>query len=419
MRASRSRPAQQFATVAATQTTNYPCASLLIVQSGATEVRPFELFFDLVFAFSLIQITNTIVYDDSVLGVVHGLVVLCIVWLAWAGFTSLANVGLPSHSRRDWRPPVFVVAMGFMLLVAISIPTAFWQDDKLFAYSLGALGLTWFLAYLKLTAGNPDLRRDVYRISALALLLPASVIVSSYLPVTWLSVLLLGIGFTGAVASSFVSRPDQWPLGREHLVERYELFIIIALGESLISIGLGATGATRNVELVISILIAVLLVAVMWRVYLVGVCATGREHLESLDVRRAHRFSRIAYVYLHLLLAAGIILVAAGLKVAMADVTTDITPLFGAVLVIGLALFMISILIFRYLAQAKWEWWRLTGIAALLAVGLAAGSTPDLVFLSLTTAVAILGSWPDVLPSSTSVPFTRIDRSRHEGDPHG
>ena len=150
------------------------------MQSGATEVRPFELFFDLVFAFSLIQITNTIVYDDSVLGVVHGLVVLCIVWLAWVGFTSLANVGLPSHSTRDWRPPVFVLAMGFMLLVAISIPTAFWQDDKLFAYSIGALGLTWFVAYVVLTARAPDLRRDVYRMAGLALLLPASVIASGY-----------------------------------------------------------------------------------------------------------------------------------------------------------------------------------------------------------------------------------------------
>lgn len=389
------------------------------MQSGATEVRPFELFFDLVFAFSLIQITNTIVYDDSVLGVAHGLVVLCIVWLAWVGFTSLANVGLPSHSTRDWRPPVFVLAMGFMLLVAISIPTAFWQDDKLFAYSIGALGLTWFVAYVVLTARAPGLRRDVYRMAGLALLLPVSVIVSSYLPVTWLSVLLLGVGLVGAAASPFAAHPLQWPLGREHLVERYELFIIIALGESLISIGLGATGATRNAELIVSILIAVLLVALMWRVYLVGVCETGRAHVQSLDVRSAHLFARVAYVYLHLLMAAGIILVAAGLKVAMADVTTDVTPLFGALLVIGLSLFMLSILVFRYLATGRWEWWRLVGIAFLLSVGLAAGSTPDLVFLALTTAVAILGSWPDVLPSSTSVTFIRTRQSRHEGESRG
>ena len=103
----------------------------------------------------------------------------------------------------------------------------------------------------------------------------------------------------------------------------------------------------------------------------------------------------------------------------MADVTTDVTALFGALLVIGLSLFMLSILVFRNLATGRWEWWRLVGIAALLSVGLAAGSTPDLVFLALTTAVAILGSWPDVLPSSTSVTFTRTHRSRHEGESRG
>ncbi len=366
------------------------------MQSGATEVRPFELFFDLVFAFSLIQITNTIVADGDAVGVVHGLVVLCIVWLVWSGFTSLANVGLPPGSHRDWRMPVFVLAMALMLLVAISIPTAFWEGDKLFAYSIGALGITWFAAYLKLTAGQPELRRDIYRTAAAVALLPAAVIITSYLPQSWLSVVILGIGLAGAVLSVLASRSSQWPLGRDHLAERYELFIIIALGESLISIGLGATGAPRNPELIIGILISVLLVAVMWRAYLLGVYDTGRQALHRLDTERALRFSRVAYTYLHLVLAAGIILVAAGLKVAMRDVTTVITPLFGALLVSGLVLFMVTILIFRYVAVGRWEWWRLTGIAGLVLVWLAAGRAPDLVFLGLTTVVTILSSLPDL-----------------------
>jgi low temperature requirement protein LtrA len=287
------------------------------VQSGASQVRPFELFFDLVFAFSLIQITNTIVSDGDVLGVVHGLVVLCIVWLVWSGFTSLANVGLPPGSSRDWRAPVFVFAMGLMLLVAISIPGPFWEGDQLFAYSIGALALTWFLAYLKLTAGQPELRRDVYRIAAATAVLPVAIIITSYLPQSWLSVALLAIGLVGAGLGIYAARSTQWPISRDHLAERYELFIIIALGESLISIGLGATGAPRGPELIFGILVSVLLVAVMWRAYLVGVAYTGRAALRRLDAARALRFSRIAYSSLHLVLSAGIILVAAGLKVAM------------------------------------------------------------------------------------------------------
>lgn len=382
------------------------CVSLLPVQSGATEVRPFELFFDLVFAFSLIQITNTMVADGDLLGVAHGLTVLCIVWLVWAGFTSLANVGLPEGTGRDWRPSIFLLAMGLMLLVAISIPAAFWEGDQLFAYSIGALTLTWFVAALRLTAGHPELRRDVYRMAARVSVLPAAVIISSYLPQSWLSVALLAVGLIGAVFGILAARSHEWPLGRDHLAERYELFIIIALGESLISIGLGATGAPRSPELIVGILISVLLVAVMWRTYLVGVYDSGRAALWRLEGARALRFSRIAYVYLHLLLAAGIILVAAGLKVAMQDVATAITPLFGALLVVGLAVFMLSIMVFRQIAAGRWEWWRLAGIVALLATWLAAERAPDITFLSLTAAVAIVSSLPDLRRSVDETPTT-------------
>ena len=148
--------------------------------------------------------------------------------------------------------------------------------------------------------------------------------------------------------------------------------------------------------MIVGILISVLLVAVMWRAYLLGVYDTGLAALRRLDGPRALRFSRIAYSYLHLLLAAGIILVAAGLKVAMKDVTTVITPLFGALLIAGLAVFLLSILVFRHVAIGRWEWWRLLAIFALLGVWMTAERTPDLVFLSVTTAVAVLGSLPDL-----------------------
>jgi low temperature requirement protein LtrA len=366
------------------------------VRSGADKVRPFELFFDLVFAFSLIQITNAIVEDDDLLGVIHGLVVLAIVWFIWVSFTSLANFGLAPGTRRDWRPPVFVLAMGLMLLVDISIPTAFWEDDLLFAYSVAALFLIWFLAFWKAVGTNRGLRTDVIRMGLAGGVLPLMLIVSAYVVDTILSVVLLSVGFLGIVLASVVSRDRRWPIGREHLSERYELFIIIALGESLISIGLGATKSERTPQLVIAILIAVVLVAVMWRAYLVGVAETGRVRLRSLSHEYAWRFSRIAYVILHLVLAAGIIAVAAGLKVSMKDVLTPVAPLFGGVLILGLIAFLLAIMVFRYTATKRFEWWRLAPLTALLLVFLLAGRAPDIVFLALATAVAAIGSLPDL-----------------------
>ena len=70
-------------------------------ESDGEKVQYFELFFDLVYVFTLIQITRTIVDDGTLEGIVHGLFVLVLVWWVWVAFTSMANVGLPAQAPRD------------------------------------------------------------------------------------------------------------------------------------------------------------------------------------------------------------------------------------------------------------------------------------------------------------------------------
>lgn len=365
---------------------------------GATRVRPFELFFDLVFVFSLIQITNSIVEDDSLIGVVHGLVVLCLVWWVWVGFTSLANFGLPSDVRVDWRPPIFILAMGLMLLIGMSIPFAFWENDQLFAYSFAGLYLLWVAAYLVLVWRDQQLRRSVLRMAVVSVILPVSLLASAFIDDTAVSVVLISIGLTAGVLTSVVGGVGRWPVGRDHLAERYELFVIIVLGESLISIGLGASKAERSPELIFSVLIAVVLVAVMWRQYLTGAAETGRKALRRLDDAGATRLSRTGYAFMHLLLIIGVIGVAAGLKVSMLDVLTPISPLFGGVLISGLMLFMVTIMAFRSMCTGHTQWWRLGPVVALGFVWLLAGRAPDVALLLLVVAVAAVGSLPDLKP---------------------
>lgn len=377
--------------------------------SVSDRVRPFELFFDLVFAFSLIQITNSIVADNDLLGVIHGIVVLAIVWFVWVSFTALANIGLPPNTRRDWRPLVFITAMGLMLLVDISIPTAFWDNDQLFAYAIGALFVLWLAAFVKAVGHNRELRRDVLVTGMGAALLPAMLIVSTYVASTLISVILLLIGLMSAVTIPVLSRYGRWPIGREHLTERYELFMIIVLGETLISIGLGATRAERTPQLIIAVLIAVAVVAVLWRTYLMGVANAGRVRLQHLSQDEAWRFMRIAYLGLHFVLAAGIILIAAGFKVSMEDVLTPVAPLFAGVLICGLITFLLAIMLFRFRATGHFEWWRLIPLLGLLLAWFLAGRAPDIVFLGTVMAITILGSIPDLK-------LTSPERASHEDE---
>lgn len=366
------------------------------MRATADKVRPFELFFDLVFVFSLIQITSSIVANETIEGVVHGLVVLCIVWWVWVTFTWVANAGAVPDSGTDWRPAFFLLAMGLVLLMGMSIPFAFWDDDLVFAYAFGGLFVVWLAAYLVQTRGFPDRRRDVLRMALPGALLPAAVIIASYAPDITTSVVVLGVGFIGGALAIAWPQRANWPLGRAHFTERYELFIIIVLGETLISIGLGATLAERTIPLIIAVLIAVGLVAILWRQYLNGVAGPGRRRLEELDDAAAVRFARVGYVVLHLVLAASIIALAAGLKVSMEDVQTPIAPLFGWVLVAGLLAFMTGVLVFRCLCTGRVAWWRLAPMAALLLVSLLAGRAPDIIFLAAATLVAALGSLPDL-----------------------
>lgn len=365
---------------------------------GESKVRPFELFFDLVFVFSLIQITDSIVDDDSLLGVVHGLVVLFLVWWIWVAFTTVANFGLRADTRIDWRPPIFVLAMGLMLLVGMSIPYAFWENDQLFAYSFAGLYLLWITSYLILVWRDEHLRSSVLRMGAVSVVLPITLLASAFIDDVTASVVLICIGLIAGALTSVVGGVKHWPFGRNHLAERYELFIIIVLGESLISLGVGAAKADRSPELIISVLVAVALIAVMWRQYLIGVGDAGRAAMRTMNDVVVIRFSRVAYPLMHLSLTIAVIGVAAGLKVSMLDVLTPVSPLFGGILIAGLALFMLSVMAFRALCTGHVQWWRVGPVIALLASWLLVGRAPDMLLVLVVTAIAAVGSLPDLRP---------------------
>ena len=170
-----------------------------------TKVEYFELFFDLVFVFTLLQISRTITSDGTIVGIVHGTVDLILLWWVWVAFTALANMGLHSSERRDIRPIIFAVAMGLVLLMALTIPEAFWSDSKLFAYSYLGLALLAMGGGMWVLRRNHDLTRALKRMGILALVLPVLVVVTSYVPDPTISIALIAIGICSAIAVPFAA----------------------------------------------------------------------------------------------------------------------------------------------------------------------------------------------------------------------
>lgn len=355
-----------------------------------TKVEYFELFFDLVFVFTLLQISRTITSDGTVVGIVHGTVDLILLWWVWVAFTALANMGLHSSERRDIRPIIFAVAMGLVLLMALTIPEAFWSDSKLFAYSYLGLALLAMGGGMWVLRHNHDLTRALKRMGILALVLPVLVVVTSYVPGPTISIALIAIGICSAIAVPFAAG-SVMPISTEHLAERYSLFILITLGESIISIGDGAVKAELSPLLIACVLVALALVVILWRHYYVSVLQPGESALHRLRGRDLASFVRYGYTFAHLFMVWGVLLIAVAIKASMVDLTTSLNDWLEAGLASGALVFLATTAVFTRLARGAVRPMLVVSLVALVVLVVLGPQLPTAALLVAVTLAAAIG----------------------------
>jgi low temperature requirement protein LtrA len=355
-----------------------------------TKVEYFELFFDLVFVFTLLQISRTITSDGTIVGIVHGTVDLILLWWVWVAFTALANMGLHSSERRDIRPIIFAVAMGLVLLMALTIPEAFWSDSKLFAYSYLGLALLAMGGGMWVLRRNHDLTRALKRMGILALVLPVLVVVTSYVPDPTISIALIAIGICSAIAVPFAAG-SVMPISTEHLAERYSLFILITLGESIISIGDGAVKAELSPLLIACVLVALALVVILWRHYYVSVLKPGESALHRLRGRDLASFVRYGYTFAHLFMVWGVLLIAVAIKASMVDLTTSLNDWLEAGLASGALVFLATTAVFTRLARGAVRPMLVVSLVALVVLVVLGPQLPTAALLVAVTLAAAIG----------------------------
>ncbi|MFM1966340.1 MAG: hypothetical protein RL134_2065 [Actinomycetota bacterium] len=369
------------------------------MQSTQTQdrVEYFELFFDLVYVFTLIQITRTIAADGTLTGIVHGTVVLLIVWWVWVVFTSMANLGLPDSERRDWRPLIFAVAMGLVMLIALSVPEAFWSDSKLFAFSYLGLALLGMGGQLWVIRHNPAALHALRRMWIVAMILPATLVISSFVSNATVSIILIGVGLVTAFITPFSADASALPMSTSHLAERYSLFMLITLGESIISIGEGATKSTMSWLLIGSVLVALALVIILWRHYVVAVLYPGESALSRLRGPRQVAYARYGYTFAHLAMVWGVVLAAVAIKTAMVDLTSPIRDLLEAGLAFGVLVFLAATTVFSRLTGEPLRARTLIPLALLAILAVVGPQFPTALLLVAVTVVAALGIDPRAL----------------------
>ena len=307
-------------------------------------VTPLELFFDLVFVFALTQVTGFLADHLTWVGMIQGSALLAVLWWAWGGYAWLTNA-VPAEEVIPARL-VILTAMAFMLVASLAVPDAFGEYGVLFGLSYFVVRLLQVLLYALATGGTPETRRAILRLSRGFLLAPALLIVAGFLDgfaqgALWVSALAIdyGVALLGGVSGFRVHAG--------HFVERHGLVIIIALGESIVAVGVGVSGLAISAGIVLATVLGVALAAGLWWAYFDLVMLAAERRLSRAKGEERARLARDSYSYLHLPMVGGIIFVALGVKQTLAHVGDDLGIIPAVALCGGVALYLLGHNAFR------------------------------------------------------------------------
>ena len=349
-------------------------------------VTPLELFFDLVFVFALTQVTTGLSDNPTWSGLGHALLILGVLWWAWAAYAWLTNTVDPGVGA-VWG--AMLIAMGAMFGVALAVPGAFGDDAVLFGVAYLLVRLLHLVLSIIVTGDDPDRRGAILRFAPTAILGPSLLVVAGFLEgdvrlAVWF--VALAVDYLGPVV---IGVGQGWRVAPEHFAERHGLIILIALGESLIAIGLGA-GFELDSGVIVASALGIVVVSALWWLYFDVAAILERSRLVQVTGVELHRLALYAYSYLHLPMIAGIVLFALGLKTTVAHVGEHLDTVPAVALCGGAALYLLGHVASLFRTTGRVFRRRTIGALVLLALIPVAVVIPSLAALGLVSAVCSL-----------------------------
>jgi low temperature requirement protein LtrA len=344
---------------------------------------PLELFFDLVFVLAITQCTKLMSNDPTWGGLGKGILVLGLLWWTWVGYAWLTSALDPEEGAVRI---VLFASMAGLLIIAICVPQAFGDLAFEFALAYGVVRAAQMALFGLASREDGALRRSVWGLLVGTAVGAALVIAGSFFGdlgqgAVW--VLAIALDMTGP----YLFGSEGWRLVPGHFAERHGLIIIIALGESIVAIGVGA-GATLTWGIAAAATLGIALVAGMWWIYFdVVALVSARRLTRAPEGRERNELARDSYSYLHFPMVAGIVLLALGLKKTLGHVEDplDLVPAFA--LLGGIAFYLLGLVGFRYRHVHTINRERLALALVLFALVPAAVELPALAVLALVSTL--------------------------------
>ena len=374
----------------------------------AERVTPLELFFDLVFVLAITQCTALIAAHPSWSSVAKGLAVLALLWWSWGGYAWLTSVVDPEEGVV--RIAMFA-AMAAFLVAALCVPGAFDGDALLFACAYGVARAAHIALFLIASRDDPGLRTSVNGLAGstaigVGLLFVVSALDGAAQAAVWAVALVLDFG------GPFLFGVEGWKLVPGHFAERHGLIMIIAIGESIVAIGVGVE-AGIDAGIATAAVLGTVVAAALWWLYFDVVALVAERRLgDATPGREQNSLARDSYSYLHFPMVAGIVLIAVGMKKTLAHVDQELELVPAAAMLGGTALYLLAHVAFRLRNTRTLSRRRLVTAFLFVALVPLALEVPSLV--TVAVAAALLSG----LIAYEALRFAEArDRIRHGGVP--
>jgi low temperature requirement protein LtrA len=354
------------------------------VMREGERVTPLELFFDLVFVLALTQCTALMAHEPTWAGLARGLLVLAVLWWTWVGYSWLTSVVDPEEGAV--RGAMFA-AMAALLIISLCVPRAFGEEALLFALAYGVVRAGHIALFAIASRDDPNLRHSVNGLAVgTAIGVTLIAISSAFDGVAQGAIWALALALDVSAPYFFVD-PSGWKLAPGHFAERHGLILIVALGESIVAIGVAAE-LGLDAGIMAAAVLGIGLAAALWWIYFdVVALVAGRRLAEAEPGLIQNEMARDSYSYLHFPMVAGIVLIALALKKTLAHVgdPLEVVPAFA--LLGGLAAYLLGHVAFRYRHIHTVNRRRLTLAVVLLALLPLALELPALAVLAIATAL--------------------------------
>jgi len=346
-------------------------------------VTPLELFFDLVFVLALAQSTTLIAGTPTWEGMLKGLLVLGVLWWSWVGYAWLTSVVDPEEGVV--RLTMFA-AMAAFLVAALCVPGAFGSEALMFACAYAVVRTAHIVLFMIASREDAALRRSVLGLAGSTAVGAGLLFVAAFTS-GGVQLGLWGVAMATDMAGPFLFGADGWKLVPGHFAERHGAIVIIALGESIVAVGVGAKEVI-DAGIVVAAVLGMVVAAALWWVYFdMTAIAAGRRLARAAEGRERNEIARDGYSYLHFPMVAGIALIAVGIQRTIAHVAHPLKLVVATALLGGAAMYLLAHVAFRLRNVRSLSGRRLVCAIVLLALLPAGTVLPALATLGILAAV--------------------------------